>query len=150
MKLAEKLRDDGVDCEIDEYVVSPLEGWPLWMQRQIQKLDYVIVVCTEMYARRFAGNETSGKGKGARSEGQLINQILYEEGENARFIPVVFDRRDVDHIPLVLKSATYYDLGTDDGYQKLHRALTNQPRVQRRPVGAIRRRLPNLDHMNRV
>ena len=144
LKLAEKLRADGVDCEIDKYVASPSEGWPLWMQRQIQKLDYVIVVCTEMYARRFAGNETSGKGKGARSEGQLINQILYEEGENTRFIPVVFDRRDVDHIPLVLKNATYYDLGTDDGYQKLHRALTNQPRVQRRPVGAIRRRLPDL------
>ena len=143
--LAIMLRSDGVDCEIDSFQISPPEGWPLWMQRQIQQPDFVIAVCTETYARRFSGNETFGKGKGATWEGRLIQQSLYDAGENCRIIPIVFDRADVDHIPLVLKSATYYDLSTDSGYRELHRAMTNQPRVTRPPLGPITMRLPDLD-----
>ena len=115
------------------------------MQTQVQQSDFVIVVCTETYARRFAGNETSGKGKGATWEGWLINQILYETGKNRRFIPVVFDKRDINHIPLVLKSATYYDVSTDADYIGLHRVLTNQPRTVRGSLGPIVKRLPDLD-----
>ena len=144
--LATMLRSDGVDCEIDSFQVSPPEGWPLWMQRQIQQPDFVIAVCTETYARRFAGNETLGKGKGATWEGLLIQQELYDAGgQNRRIIPVVLDKADVDHIPSVLKSATYYDLSTDFGYRELHRAITNQPRVTRPPLGPITMRLPDLD-----
>ena len=143
--LAKRLRAEGIDCEIDSFQVSPTQGWPLWMQKQTQEKDFVIVVCTETYARRFTGNETSGKGKGATWEGRLINQILYETGENHRFIPVVFDQADVDHIPFVLKSATYYDLSTNPGYRALHRALTNQPRIIKRPIGPIPKRLPDLE-----
>ena len=145
LNLAKRLRAEGVECEIDSFEVSPPEGWPLWMQRQTEKSDFVIAVCTETYARRFVGSETSGQGKGATWEGRLIQQSLYDAGENRRIIPVVLDKADVDHIPSVLKSATYYDLSTDSGYHELHRALTNQPRVERRPLGPIPRRLPYLD-----
>ena len=63
LNLAKKLRTDGVDCEIDAFQVSPPEGWPLWTQRQVEVADFVIVVCTETCARRFAGNETREKRK---------------------------------------------------------------------------------------
>ena len=145
LDLAKRLRVEGVACDIDKFEVSPPEGWLRWMKRQTQESDFVIVVCTETYARRFAGNETSGKGKGAAREGLLIDQSLYDSGENHRFIPVVFDQTDVDHIPPVLKNATYYDLSTDAGYSGLHRALTNQPRFVRRPLGPIPKRLSDLD-----
>ena len=145
LNLANTLRADGVASEIDSFQVSPPEGWPAWMRKQTEESDFVIVVCTETYARRFAGNETSGKGKGATWEGRLIQQILYEAGRNQRFIPVVFDPSDVSHIPVVLKNATYYNVGTKNGYALLHRALTNQPRVQKPPIGPMRRHLPVLD-----
>ena len=145
LNLATRLRTEGVDCEIDSFETSPPEGWPLWMQRQAEKSDFVIAVCTETYMRRFVGSETSGKGKGATWEGRLIQQDLYDAGENRRIIPIVFDQADVDYIPLALKSATYYDLSTDSGYHDLHRALTKQPQVERQPLGPIPRRLPNLD-----
>ena len=145
LNLATRLRVDGVACDIDKFEVSPPEGWLRWMKRQTQESDFVIVVCTETYARRFAGNENSGKGKGAAREGLLIDQSLYDSGENHRFIPVVFDQTDVGHIPPVLKNVTYYDVSTDAGYSGLHRALTNQPRIVRRPVGPIPKRLPDLD-----
>ena len=130
--LADRLRTEGVDCEIDEYHVSPPEGWPLWMQKQIEKSDFIIVVYTETY----------GKGKGSAWEGRSIHQVLYDAVENHRVIPIVFDREDIRHIPLAFKSATRYVL--DDDYSGLHRALTNQPRIEKPPVGPLRRRLPDL------
>ena len=66
LDLANRLRTQGVDCEIDKYQVSPPEGWPLWMQRQVQKSDFVIVVCTDTYSRRCIGNEEPGKGTRCR------------------------------------------------------------------------------------
>ena len=144
LRLAERLRRDGIDCEIDAYQVSPPDGWPGWMRRQLQERDFCIVVCTETYARRFAGDEAPGTGKGATWEGRLLRQILYEEGKNDRVIPVVFGPADIPHIPLELKDATRYDVSSDDGYERLHRALTAQPLVERGPLGPIRRHLPLL------
>ena len=34
LTLANKLRQEGVDAEIDQYEECPEEGWPLWMQNQ--------------------------------------------------------------------------------------------------------------------
>ena len=122
-RLAEELTTTGLRCEIDKSQTSPPQGWPVWMQQRIEKSDFVVVVCTEIYTRRFTGCEAPGKGKGAVWEGRLINQCLYESAENRRFIPVVFERHDLDHIPLVLKGATYYDLSTPNGYSDLREAL---------------------------
>ena len=145
LDLAKKLRADGVACELDRFEVSPPEGWPLWTLKMTEEPDFVIVVCTETYAFRFRGNETAGKGKGATWEGRLILENLYEAGENHRVIPVVFEEQDVDHVPSVLKSATYYNLSMKSGYPDLYRALTNQPHVTRPTLGPVRRYLPDLD-----
>ena len=145
LSLAKKLRTDGVDCEIDSFQVSPPEGWVIWMQKKTTESDFVIAVCTETYARRFAGNETLGKGKGATWEGRLIQQDLYDTERNHRIIPVVFDHADINHIPQALKSATYYDLSTEDGYDRLHRALTNQPLILKPSIGPMRKHLPDLE-----
>ena len=142
LQLSERLRDHGVDCEIEAYQVSPEEKWPGWMRRQLQERDFCIVVCTETYSRRFAGNEAPRTGKGATQEGRLLRQILYEDEKNACIIPVVFDPADVKHIPLELKNVTRYDLSTDDGYKMLHRALTDQPLVERGLQGPMHRHFP--------
>jgi TIR domain-containing protein len=64
LELSNRLRADGIDCTIDQYEVSPAEGWPKWMDRQIAKSDFVLVVCTETYYRRVTGEEEKGKGLG--------------------------------------------------------------------------------------
>ena len=143
-QLAIRLRADGIDCEIDSFQFSPPEGWPSWMLRQLQGCDFCIVVCTETYARRAAGQDASGAGKGVMWEARGLRQILYESGRNDGVIPIVFDLADVNYIPLELKNATYYDLSAADGYTRLYRALTHQPLVERRTLGAVRRLLPRL------
>lgn len=48
LDLAQRLRGDGVDCTIDQFVNgSPPEGWPLWMERQVELADVVNVVAAE-------------------------------------------------------------------------------------------------------
>src|SRR4051812_31043296 len=87
LALANRLRGDGIDCQIDQYVQSPPEGWQRWMVNQVERADYVLVVCSEKYHRRFRGEA----GGGAEWEGAVITQELYDaSGLNAKFIPIGF------------------------------------------------------------
>ena len=60
--LADRLRDHGVDARVDQYVESPTQGWPLWMEDEIEAADFVLVVATETYDRRRRGREAKGRG----------------------------------------------------------------------------------------
>ena len=142
-QLVDRLREEGVDCNLDLYEDAPPEGWPAWMDRHIRESDYVLVVCTEVYERRITGKEKRGIGLGAKWEGSLITQALYNSGgRNEKFIPIVFDSRDVEHIPEFLGRATRYDLSTDEGYERLYRRLTAQPAYPKRPLGKVRQLPP--------
>jgi formylglycine-generating enzyme required for sulfatase activity len=137
--LSDRLRADGVDCVIDRYEISPPEGWPRWMRRQIHESDFTLIVCTETYQRRFNNDEEAGVGLGVKFEGAVITQTLYQkEMRNERFIPVVFSAADARHRPDLLHGATFYRVDTPEGYENLYRHLTNQPEVVKPPLGATR------------
>lgn len=139
LNLSNRLREEGIECNIDQYEESPPEGWPRWMVKQIEKANFVLVVCTEIYERRFTGKEETGKGSGAKWEGAILTQALHDaEANNTKFIPVFFSSIDSAHIPIVLRSATHYDLSTKEGYEALYRRLTYQPSIVKRERGKIR------------
>ena len=50
LALSDRLRVEGIDCRIDQYEQSPAEEWPLWCDRQVEKSDFVLVVCTETHS----------------------------------------------------------------------------------------------------
>jgi len=134
--LSDRLVTHGIDCHIDQYEFSPDKGWPQWMIDQIDEADYVLVICTETYARRVTGNEVRGKGKGASWEGAVITRHIYnEQGRNSKFIPICFSPTDVNHIPHMLQDGTYYVLEGD--YIRLYRRLTNAPEVIKPPLGKL-------------
>lgn len=138
LELSNRLRSQGVDCHIDQYEMSPPEGWPAWTTAQIEAAQFVLVICTETYARRVAGREVAGKGLGVRWEGAIISQTLYDAGgRNDKFIPVIFDPADAQHVPPFLRPVNRYDLSTPAGYENLYRHLTSQPRVIKPPLGAV-------------
>lgn len=80
LDLADRLRADGIDAEIDQYNDSPPEGWPRWCESQIEAADVVLMVCTETYHRRVRGEEERGKGLGVVWEAAIIRQLLYDAG----------------------------------------------------------------------
>jgi nucleoside phosphorylase len=143
--LADRLRKDGIDCTIDQYEESPSEGWQRWMLNQVEEATFVLVACTEQYDRRFRGREAVGKGKGVTWEGGVIIQEIYDDqGQNAKFIPILFSQEDANFISSPLRSATNYRLYTPDGYESLYRRLTNQPKIQKPELGKLQQ-LPSRD-----
>lgn len=124
---------------IDQYVLIPEEGWPLWMERQIRDSNFVLMVCTETYLKRVLGEEQPGKGFGVRWEGNSIYNVIYNAGMmNTKFIPLLFWAGDTSHIPIPLKGTPFYEPLTEAGYEDLYRRLTNQPRVDKPELGKLR------------
>ena len=140
LDLADQLRIHGIDCNIDQFEVSPTEGWLNWMLNQIEESDFVLLVCTEKYYRRYRGKEKLGQGKGAVWEGAIISQLIYDQQSNNRFIPVIFDPQAGNYIPSELRKHTWYLLNRfnfnleESGYESLYRHLTNQSR-KKVPLG---------------
>jgi tetratricopeptide (TPR) repeat protein len=153
LELSNSLRERGLDCIIDQYEESPPEGWPLWCEKQVEDSQYVLVLCTETYLRRFKGEESPGNGLGVTWEGHVITQELYDaQGKNAKFVPVMLPGQDAAHIPVTLRGATRYTLPADE--ELLYRRLTGQPLVTKPPLGKVqplppRKVLPPLPVLER-
>jgi formylglycine-generating enzyme required for sulfatase activity len=139
LDLANRLRKDGIDAEIDQYETFPAERWPQWCEDRIEKADFVLLVCTEVYHRRVSGKEEVGKGLGVCWEAPIIKQSLYDTGSvSKRFIPVLFTGGSVQHIPIVVRGFSHFFVDTSDGYDDLYRVLTDQPSVWKAPLGKLR------------
>jgi TolB-like protein len=137
LSLAERLRSWGVDAMLDQYAPAPTEGWPMWMEREIQKADFVLLVCTDTYLKRAEGREIPGKGRGVRWESVLIYNLLYETDTTVKkFIPIFL--ASMPHIPLRLRGQTHYLVSTEEGFEGLYRHLTNQPQRELKALGELK------------
>ncbi len=95
LSLSNRLRSEGIDAILDQYEEAPAEGWPRWMENNIDSANYVIVIGSKGYYDKIYGNVEQGKGRGVKWEGNLIYQKLYmSDSINEKFIPVVFDEID--------------------------------------------------------
>jgi len=147
LALADALCDGGIDVILDRYVdPAPKEGWPRWMDRNLDEAQFVLMVCTETYRRRAMGLEEAGKGLGVDWEGNLINNLIYhrineDKPSGLRFIPILLPGSKPDHIPTPILGHTRYQIAafdfTDPGFEALYRHLTDQPATPRPELGPI-------------
>ena len=139
--LAERLRKDGIDAQIDQYVAgTPPEGWPRWMLDRLDWAEFVLVVCTETYYRRFRGHEEPRKGKGADWEGNLITLEMYDaKTRTTKFAPVFFASQDEQFVPEPIHGHTQYLLNSEENYTKLYAFLTGQAGVTPGELGPLKR-----------
>ena len=143
LALADALCGLGIDVTLDRYVhPAPEEGWPRWMDRNLDEARFVLMICTETYRRRVMGREEPGKGLGVSWEGSLIyNRIYHDKPSGSRFIPVLLPGSEPAHIPNPVQGHSYYRIVTFDlthpGFEALYRHLTNQPATTRPGLGAI-------------
>lgn len=147
--LADRLRQEGIDAWLDRYETHPAQGWPRWIQDEIERARFVVLVCTPTFRRRFEGKEKPESGQGVTWEGLLASQILYEAGaRNERFVPIILDSGDAgdtradeaaeagEPIPTALRAFTRYRLPHE--YDAFYRHITGQPYVVAPPVGELR------------
>jgi SEFIR domain len=148
LALADALCDDGIDVILDRYVhPPPAEGWPLWMERNLNAAKFVLMICTETYLCRVLDQEEPGKGTGVRWEGKLIyNRICYDKPAGSRFIPILLPGSGPAHIPDPVQGHSHYRLAafdlSDPDYEALYRHLTDQPATPKPDLGSIKKLPP--------
>ena len=91
LALATRLVTEGIDAKLDQWVIDPEGGWPLWTERQIADADFVLLVCTDLYRKRVERPDEVEGGAGSFWEANLIRKRLYDgKGVNGRFIPIFY------------------------------------------------------------
>jgi len=126
------LREYGIDAVLDQYEVSPKEGWFKWMDRQIREADFIIMVCTENYrehAYRSPGaNGGWNGGKGVYFEYQLICNNIYSGKKTIdQLLPVLFDANNKKDVPTAVEGFDLYCLYKEKDAAALYKRLENQP-----------------------
>lgn len=143
LKFSNKLRSEGIDTILDQYIQSPDEGWTRWMVNSISEADFVIMICTEEYNNRIMCKTEPGIGRGVKWEGKMIFQNLYNDDSlNNKFIPVIFDYDDAQYVPMPLQDATIYNVNVDEEYEALYWRLRGINPKQKPNLGGLKPLMP--------
>ena len=128
LALCNRLRARGIDAFVDQFLPgAPSEGWPLWMERQIEQRDFTLMVCTEAYRRRFMEDEADGIGRGVVWEARILRNLLYDNSErHGRIVPVLLQSDAQASVPTVFRGRSY-DLSDERGFENLVRHLLREP-----------------------
>jgi hypothetical protein len=137
-KLAEKLRDSGVDVVLDRWRLRPGQDKFAFMEQMVTdpEIKNVLILCDKRYADR-ADHREGGVG----TESTIISQEVYNEVDQEKFIPVITERGPAGegYQPLFIKSRIYIDLSDPKrfelGYEDLLRTLTGRPAFEEPPLG---------------
>jgi TIR domain len=142
LAFSNKLRELGVDAELDQYHTRPRQGWPLWCEECLrpENAKHVLMICTPTYRNRVENRVAADEGRGVHWEGSVVYQYIYKEKANERFIPVLFGDESDESVPIRMQGyATFrvkaFDLG-DAGFEALYRELTQQPAIIKPALGA--------------
>lgn len=137
LDFANHLRSEGIDANVDLYEESPVEGWPRWMENQINESDFVLIVNSKSYYEKCYSDDQ--KSKGISWEVNIVYQHLYDASTiNTKFIPVFFEKEDEQYILTPLKSFTFYNIGEKESFEKLYWRLRGIPKTQKPPLGKLR------------
>ncbi|AGF57403.1 hypothetical protein B0P06_004301 [Clostridium saccharoperbutylacetonicum] len=137
LEFSNTLRSYNIDANIDQYEECPPEGWPRWMDNQIENSDYVLIVCTQLYYDKVM-NFNSGEGKGVNWELNIIYQHLYESCcNNTKFIPIIFNDYNTIKILKPLQSSTYYYVDREKDFKKLCNRLKGIKNTIKPPLGEV-------------
>ena len=136
LELANRLREHGIDADIDQYHQTPWQGWPKWSADRIEWANYVLIVWTKGYRKRIDRENSGEAGRGVVWEVQIIISYLYENrGNNQKIILVVFSTQDRQYVLAPLSMTNIYDLSSDKDYEALYRRLTNQREIEKPELG---------------
>lgn len=133
--LADDLVENGVIVRLDQWHLQPGEDVAHFMQEAIDKADYLLLVCTPEYARKF-DTRTGGV---AHERDLILGEILTHERAEGRIIPLLRRGAASSALPKCLKSRLYVDFSKEDQYssafEQLIRHLHSAPKYKPPELG---------------
>ena len=138
LALCNRLRANGIDAFVDQFLPgAPSEGWPLWMERQIEQRDFTLMVCTESYLHRFMETDALGVGRGVVWEARILRNLLYADSAwHARIIPVLLAPDAGAFVPTIFRGH-FYDLSEGRGFKNLLHHLLREPGAEASELGSL-------------
>jgi hypothetical protein len=135
------LRSRGVDAILDRPAAEQRQEWTAWMDREIPRSDFILVVASPEYRRRAAGEAPEGQGRGVEYEAALIRGLVYEDRKIwfRRVLPVLLPGCTTADLPrfLVPAAGTSYRIDeiSDAALEQLLRVLLGAPYETASPLG---------------
>ncbi|PKN89413.1 MAG: hypothetical protein CVU51_00255 [Deltaproteobacteria bacterium HGW-Deltaproteobacteria-1] len=136
MDLGKLLRENGVDAYLDKWDLIPGQDTTYFMESQIRDSDFVILICTPIYADK--SNIPRG---GVGYEKNIISaEMLQANDLRPKFIPVLRRGTFDSSLPTYLGSKYAVDFRDDKEQQnaldELLRAVYKQPHPEKPPLGS--------------
>jgi hypothetical protein len=133
LDLATTLRNRGVDAVLDQWDLRPGNDLPHFMETELEKCDYVVMICTENYVKKA----NAGEG-GVGYEKMIMTSSMLKRIDSNKVIPVL---RQVGTSlrPTFLSSKLYIDFSKDEDVEysldELLRTLLNAPLYEKPEIG---------------
>lgn len=133
--LGKLLRENGVDAYLDKWDLIPGQDTPYFMESEIRDSDFVILVCTPLYAEK--SNIPRG---GVGYEKNIISaEMLQANDLRPKFIPILRKGTFNDALPTYLGSKYAIDFreaqNQSNALDELLRAIYKQPHPDKPPLG---------------
>ncbi len=133
LDFASTLRKRGVDAVLDQWDLKPGNDLPHFMETELVKADYIIVVCTEKYVAKA----NSGQGGVGYEKGILSASMMKDINQN-KVIPILRGTNETN-LPTFLSSKLYINFSKDDDAEysldDLLRVLLNAPLYEKPDIG---------------
>lgn len=134
LDLASTLRKRGVDVVLDQWDLKPGNDLPHFMETELVKADYIVVICTENYVSK-ANNGQGGVGY----EKGILSAALMKDINQNKVIPILRGTNETS-LPTFLSSKLYINFSKDDEIEysldDLLRALLDAPLYEKPEIGS--------------
>ena len=139
LELANRLISNGVEVIIDVYDLKDGQDKYAFMEQSVtnKSIDRVLLICDKTYCEK--ANKRSG---GVGDEIVIISPEVYEQVDQLKFIPILFERDEngQDCLPQFLKSRIYINLietnpHYEEEYEKLLRNIFEKPLLRKPALG---------------
>jgi len=133
LDFATTLRNRGIDTILDQWDLKPGDDLPHFMETELEKCDFVIMVCSETYVSK----SNAGEG-GVGYEKMIVTSSLLGKIDNNKIIPIVRQSSGND-LPTFLKTKLYINFSNDSEVEysldELLRCLLNAPLFEKPEIG---------------
>ena len=130
-RLAEQLEAHGVEVLLDQWDVRPGMDLPMYMETSVREADYVLLICTPVFARKA----NAGSGGVGYEKAIVTGEIFTRTSDPARFIPLLAIGSADESLPSYLKARVFLDFRTPAAeafsLEELLRHIFDKPRFVR-------------------